>query len=233
MLDIPSGNITALGLSEREHFVSIGNFRHEPNWDAVLILKQHIWPLIRKELPKAQLHIYGAYPPKKATQLHNEKQGFLVKGWCENAFEVLRQGRVLLAPLRFGAGLKGKMLDAAQCGLPAVTTSIGAEGLYADKKNLGTLETCLAIDDLTKFAQHAINLYENEELWHRLQANGPAWLRQRFSKKNHEAEFLVTLNNVINKLDDHRLNNFTGSMLLHHSMKSTQYMAQWIEAKNN
>ncbi|MDX1352536.1 MAG: glycosyltransferase, partial [Thiomicrorhabdus sp.] len=64
---------------ERSHFVTIGNFRHEPNWDAVLWLKESIWPKIRQTLPQAELHIYGAYPPPKATALHNAKQVFLVK----------------------------------------------------------------------------------------------------------------------------------------------------------
>ena len=57
--------------SERKHFLSIGNFLHEPNWDAVLFLKQFIWPLIRKQLPKAEIHIYGAYPSKKVFDLNN------------------------------------------------------------------------------------------------------------------------------------------------------------------
>ncbi len=69
---------------ERKHFMTIGNFRHAPNWDVVLYLQQ-IWPLIRKQLPDAQLHIYGSYPPPKATALHNPKTGFHVKGWAENA----------------------------------------------------------------------------------------------------------------------------------------------------
>lgn len=233
MLDLPLVTAKTPTMPERQHFVSIGNFRHEPNWDAVLTLKQHVWPVIRKALPKAQLHIYGAYPPKKATQLHNEKQGFLVKGWCEDAFEVLQRSLILLAPLRFGAGLKGKLLDAAQCGLPAVTTSIGAEGLYANKNTQGILDTCIATDDLTEFAEQAIGLYNNAELWNKLQINGPDWLEQRFSKQRFQAAFLIRLNDVIDRLDEHRLNNFTGSMLRHHSMKSTQYMGQWIEAKNS
>jgi len=97
---------------QRQHFVSIGNFRHEPNWDAVRYLKESIWPLIRAQLPQAELHVYGAYPPKKATQLHNEKQGFLVKGWADDALAVVADARVMLAPIRFGAGLKGKLIDA-------------------------------------------------------------------------------------------------------------------------
>src|SRR5690606_3748129 len=61
---------------ERQHFISIGNFRHVPNWDAVLCLKHSIWPLIRAQLPRAELHIYGAYMPPEASALHNPAQGF-------------------------------------------------------------------------------------------------------------------------------------------------------------
>ena len=219
---------TDLAFSERQHFVSIGNFRHEPNWDAVLQLKQHIWPLIRKQLPHAQLHVFGAYPPKKATQLHNEKQGFLVKGWCENAFYELSQARVLLAPLRFGAGLKGKLLDAAQCGLPAVTTSIGAEGLFESDEQT----TALITDDFETFAQHAIDLYKNEKTWSDLQNNAHEFLEKGFAWPVFSTQLIQRISKITDNLETHRLHNFTGSMLRHHSMKSTQYMAQWIEAKN-
>lgn len=213
---------------ERQHFVSIGNFRHEPNWDAVLQLKHTIWPMMRKQLPKAQLHVYGAYPPKKATQLHNEKQGFFVKGWCEDAFDVLSSARVLLAPLRFGAGLKGKLLDAAQCGLPAVTTSIGAEGLFSAE----TQAIALVSDDFTEFANMACQLYENQPAWNEKQHACLDFLENGFAWNTYSKQLIQRLHEIHDNLDDHRLNNFTGSMLRHHSMKSTQYMAQWIEAKN-
>jgi len=78
-----------LPFKEREHFVSIGNFLHAPNWDATLELKTKIWPLIKKKLPEAQLHVYGAYPSEKVLQLHNKKEGFLVKGRALNAKEVI------------------------------------------------------------------------------------------------------------------------------------------------
>ena len=70
---------------ERRHFISIGNFLHEPNWDAVQYLKKDIWPLIRKQLPEAELHIYGAYPSQKLFELHNEKEGFIIKGRAQDA----------------------------------------------------------------------------------------------------------------------------------------------------
>ncbi|WP_299011793.1 glycosyltransferase family 4 protein [uncultured Shewanella sp.] len=237
---------------QRAHFVSIGNFRHEPNWDAVLCLKQYIWPLIRKKLPQAQLHIYGAYPPKKATQLHNEKQGFLVKGWVDDAKAMLSDAKVLLSPLRFGAGLKGKFIDAAECGLPSVTTSVGREGLFlndhlandtlvnnslvdhsvaneAVEENTATL---LSHDDFHHFAELAIELYRNKTLWLKLQQNGPNWLNQRFDEAKYQNRLIKRIDEINHTLATHRQNNFLGSMLLHHSMKSTQYMSQWIEAKN-
>jgi len=227
MLDNPSEKRLP-DFSQRQHFVSIGNFRHEPNWNAVLCLKQEIWPRIRKQLPKAQLHVYGAYPPKKATQLHNEKQGFHIKGWVENAQQMLENSKVLLAPLRFGAGLKGKFLDAAACKLPSVTTSIGREGLFNQQQH----ETLLCSDNLDEFAQLAVKLHEDENLWHSLHNNCHNFIRQRFNRQEHGALLVKQLEEIRSGLEEHRLANFNGAMLRHHSLKSTQYMAQWIEAKN-
>src|SRR5690606_37083023 len=150
--------------SQRQHFVAIGNFRHEPNWDAVRYLKEQLWPRIRQQLPQAELHIYGAYPPPKATQLHNVRDGFLVKGWAADALQVVQQARVMLAPLRFGAGLKGKLIDAAQVGTPAVTTGVGAEGMYRSGA-----EPALIADDTEALADAAVRLYTDEGLWHSLQ----------------------------------------------------------------
>ncbi|HUH33349.1 MAG TPA: glycosyltransferase, partial [Daejeonella sp.] len=97
-----------LSFTKRQNFVTIGNFLHEPNCDSVRFLKEDIWPVIRKALPEAELHIYGAYPVPKITQLHNPKEGFLIKGRANDVIAVMEAGRVCLAPLRFGAGLKGK-----------------------------------------------------------------------------------------------------------------------------
>ena len=117
---------------ERKDFIFIGNFLHEPNWNAVQYLKETIWPLIRKQLPEAILHIYGAYPSQKVLQLHKPAEGFIIEGRAADAQEVVRNARVVLAPLRFGAGIKGKLLEAMQCGTPSVTTSIGAESMHGD-----------------------------------------------------------------------------------------------------
>ncbi|NPA71703.1 MAG: glycosyltransferase family 4 protein [Gammaproteobacteria bacterium] len=214
----------------RQHFVVIGNFRHEPNWDAVLWLKQSIWPKIRAELPNAELHIYGAYPPKKATQLHNEKQGFKVLGWTEDAFEVLSQARVCLAPLRFGAGIKGKLAESMLCGTPSVTTSIGSESMLNSANDNWSGRVANTPED---FAAAAITLYQDKTLWQAAQKTGTALVKSRYLKPQpQQAHFITQYETLISTLTQHRQQNFMGAILNHHHHKSTQYMAQWIEAKN-
>ena len=212
--------------SGRKNFMTIGNFRHAPNWDVVLYL-QKIWPHIRKQLPKAELHIYGSYPPPKATALHNPKTGFFIKGWADDALEVMEASRVCLAPIRFGAGIKGKLLDAMIAQTPSVTTSLGAEGMHNDEPWPGAVK-----DDIDEFVEEAINLYTNEEAWSKAQQNATPLLHARYDGKILGPKFISKIHEVMQNLEQHRLNNFTGAMLKHHTMASTKYMSQWIEAKN-
>jgi glycosyltransferase involved in cell wall biosynthesis len=209
--------------------MTIGNFRHAPNWDAVLYL-QEIWPLIRKQLPDAELHIYGAYPPPKATALNNPKMGFLIKGWAENALTTMEQYRLCLAPLRFGAGIKGKLVDAMLSQTPSITTSVGSEGMRQ------TLQAepwpGVVADNATEFADAAVNLYNDEQEWLSAQKSGGSLLKSRYNDRTLGYQLINRITEIEENLDQHRLNNFTGGMLKHHTMKSTQYMSQWIAAKN-
>ncbi len=221
---------------EREHFITIGNFRHAPNWDVVLQLKQHIWPLIHKQLPKAQMHIYGAYPPPKATQLHNEKQGFYIKGWAEDAKAVIKNARLCLAPIRFGAGIKGKLSDAMECGTPSITTDIGIEGMLLDEGKIAWngeyIDSQEMINNPQSFANAAIKAYQDKQAFIRYQENGYARLAEQYNLADWQDQFIRRLQSELVAQELNRQNNFIGKMLRHHSMKSTQYMAQWIEAKN-
>lgn len=211
--------------SDRQHFVTIGNFRHAPNWDSVLYLQQ-IWPLIRKKLPAAELHIYGSYPPKKATALNNPESGFLVKGWAEDAFEVLAKARICLSPLRFGAGIKGKLIDAMQVGTPSITTDIGAEAMTGDLPWPGIIAS-----SAEEIATAAIALYQDESLWLDCQRHIPVILIERYDAGKLGDNLIGRIESVKADLEQHRLNNFVGGMLNHHLMKSTLYMSKWIEAK--
>jgi glycosyltransferase involved in cell wall biosynthesis len=225
--------------NERQHFISIGNFRHEPNWDAVLYLKHAIWPLIRAQLPQAELHIYGAYPPPKATQLHNPKQGFCVKGWADDAFSVMKNARVCLAPIRFGAGIKGKLMDAMRCGTPSITTDIGAESMCCAESRRGA-ESILGEsawggfieNSAQKIATAAVKLYSDEILWQKSRQQGTFILQTYFGAIDHSHALVERIGLLQTNLAAERQQNFIGAMLRHHSLKSTQYMSQWIEAKN-
>ncbi|GLH19536.1 glycosyltransferase [Pseudomonas fluorescens] len=225
MIDLP--DTAAPGFEERAHFLSIGNFRHAPNWDAVLWMKTTLWPLIRARLPRAQLHIYGAYTPPKATALHNPVQGFHIMDWAEDALEVMSAARVCLAPLRFGAGIKGKLVDAMLCGTPSVTTPIGAEAMHGDAPWPGAVAL-----DANTFAEQAVQLYEDPARWQQAQIQASALLQQRYQRSVHGPRLINRIADCRQHLAQLRNDNFTGAMLRHHTLKSTQYMAQWIEAKN-
>ncbi|MCQ8865952.1 glycosyltransferase [Vibrio splendidus] len=213
---------------ERKHFMTIGNFRHAPNWDAVIQL-QKIWPKIRKQLPDTELHIYGSYPPPKATALHNPKTGFHIKGWAKDAQEVMEQARVCVAPLRFGAGIKGKLLDAMKLQTPNVTSEIGSEGMLPQ----GELQWPGAVaDDIDEFVEAAVALYKDEEKWLKAQSQCHSILETHYEQNQLGDKLIERLTALESELESHRLDNFFGSMLKHHSMASTKYMSQWIAEKN-
>lgn len=212
---------------DRADFVSIGNFLHKPNWDAVLNLKQNIWPLIRKELPQVQLHIYGAYPGQKVQQLHKPDEGFLVHGRAASAQEVISKARILLAPLRYGAGLKGKFIDAMHSGTPFLTTSIGGEGMIS-----GAFRSQIIHDDPETFAREATKLYSDSQRWKEIQKEGFKTLEEKFSKKRYTNLLRKKLKALMNNLESHRQLNFIGSMLQHHQLASTRYLSKFIEMKN-
>jgi hypothetical protein len=212
----------------RQHFISIGNFLHEPNYNAVLYLKESIWPLIRKQLPKAELHIYGAYVSQKVNQLHNKKEGFLIKGFAEDVNEVMQKAKICLAPIRFGAGLKGKLVDAMQNGTPCITTAVGAEGMFGSFDVNGFVE-----DSPKEFTNKAVQLYQIENLWIEKQKNGFQIINQRFDKTEWQQKFTLIIDITAQRLNEKRLNNFTGQMLMHHTLQSTKFMSKWIEEKNS
>lgn len=212
---------------ERTDFIFIGNFYHEPNWDAVLYLKEIIFPLIRKELPNAILKIYGAYPSKKVLQLHNPKEGFFVLGRAENANEVVENAKVCLAPLRFGAGIKGKLAEAMLCGTPSVTTLIGAEGMVLNSKWNGFIA-----DNPKEFANLAVQLYQNKFIWENAQKNGIAIYNKRYSKNKFENIFVHRILELQKNFKNLRLNNFLGSILQFQNNLSSKYLSKWIAEKN-
>lgn len=209
--------------STRQHFITIGNFLHAPNVDAVVFLKREIWPKIRRQLPEAELHIYGAYAPNHILEIHNEKEGFLLKGWAPNVEEVMQKAKACLAPLRFGAGLKGKLLDAARCGTPSVSTSIGVEGMFT---------IALTEDEISSFVDASVALYTQEKDWLEQQQEAFQVLEKHFKKKLFSEDFTEKIKVLQQQLPHHRNTHFIGQILQHQSLQATKYMSKWIEEKN-
>ena len=212
--------------SERKNFISIGNFLHEPNWHTVLQLKK-LWKDIKKQLPEAEIHIYGAYASEKVFQLHNEKEGFIIKGRAENVESVFSQAKVLLAPIPFGAGIKGKLLESMQFGLPNVTSAVGAEAMQGNLDWNGFIT-----DNETEFVEKAVLLYQDENLWRKSQENGFNIIENRFKKELFEPHFIHKIQEISENLESHRNQNFLGQILQHHTLQSTKYLSKWIEEKN-
>ena len=212
--------------SKRKNFISIGNFLHEPNWQTVLQLKK-LWKNIKNQLQEAEIHIYGAYASEKVFQLHNEKEGFIIKGRAESVETVFNTAKVLLAPIPFGAGIKGKLLESMQFGLPNVTSAVGAEAMHGNLDWNGFIT-----DNETEFVEKAVQLYQDENLWQKFQENGFNIIENRFKKELFEPNFIHKIQEISENLESHRNQNFLGQILQHHTLQSTKYLSKWIEEKN-
>lgn len=211
---------------ERKDFVFIGNFLHEPNWQTVLHLKKNIWPKIKSQLPQTNLHIYGAYPSQKVWDLHNLKEGFLVHGKADDAKKVIEMTRILLAPIPFGAGQKGKFIDAIQMGTPIATNYIGAESMFDE------LVPGILADDENEFVQKSIELYKDKNLWTKAQENGIKILNDKFNKDDFEEKFHEKILSLKADLKTIRNKNFIGQILKSNASNTLKYMSLWIEEKN-
>jgi len=212
---------------ERRDFIFIGNFLHEPNWHTVQILRKEVWPRLRKHIPNASLHIYGAYASEKVFQLHQPSERFFIKDRANDARETMQQYRVLLAPIRFGAGAKGKFIDAMQAGTPSVTTSIGAESMSENG-----LWNGFVTDALDDFATKAQMLYEDKALWAMSQQSGIQINNEQYNKRLFIDGFLESIQYMKDELQTHRKENFIGEILKTQQHNSLKYMSLWIEEKN-
>src|SRR5262249_26897265 len=113
----------------RQDVVFIGGFRHQPNIDAVQFLVTEIWPRVRGALPSVRLIVIGGDAPESTRRLDDPANGVIIRGWVKDLTETLRTCRLTVAPLRFGAGVKGKIVTSLAHGVPCVATPVAAEGM--------------------------------------------------------------------------------------------------------
>ncbi|MGB5264245.1 MAG: glycosyltransferase, partial [Lutimonas sp.] len=138
-----------------------------------------------------------------------------------------KEARVCLAPLRFGAGQKGKLIESMRFGTPNITTKIGAESMSEDH-----LWNGFVTDDWDEFVKLSVDLYTDQSTWEIAQKNGFSILERFFNKNDHTQALMEKIKVVQQDLEKRRTNNFFGAMLKLHNAKSTKYLSKWIEEKN-
>ena len=153
------------GFKERSGIVFVGGYQHTPNVDAAKYFAREIFPLLRKKIPGIRFFVVGSNPPPEVMALADDD--VVVLGFVENLEPLLDKMRVAVAPLRYGAGIKGKIISAMGLGLPGVATSIAVEGM-----GIRSGEEILVADTATAMADEIERLYKDEELWVRLSSAG-------------------------------------------------------------
>jgi GT2 family glycosyltransferase len=156
---------TSKTFSERRDIVFVGGYQHAPNVDAVQYFVAKIMPLLRQQLPSVRFYAVGSKPPAEIKALASDD--VIIAGFIEDLAPLLDKMRVSVAPLRYGAGIKGKIGSAMAAGLPVVATTLAAEGM-----SLTDGENILVADGAEQFAEAIVRLYQNELLWKEISKNG-------------------------------------------------------------
>jgi O-antigen biosynthesis protein len=158
----------------RSGILFVGGFEHLPNVDAAVRLVKEVMPAVWRELGDVQVTIVGPNPPPEVAALASPQVD--VTGWIEDLQPLFEQARLMVAPLRYGAGLKGKITQCLAVGLPVVTTPIGAEGLVG-----GEDDFVLIADDAQGLADHVIHVYRDDDLWRALSRAGQTLIEEQCS----------------------------------------------------
>lgn len=169
---------------DRKDIMFIGSFLHPPNIDAVNWFVNEIFPVILEKIPEVKFYIIGSEPTNEVKQLASDN--VIVTGFVEDVSPYFEQSKVFVSPLRYGAGLKGKIGQSMSFGLPIVTTTIGAEGFIVE-------ETPFIIsDEPEEFAKNVVKLYNNKSVWEKLSNAGINTIKKHYSPES----VAVTLNNI-------------------------------------
>jgi len=159
---------------ERKDLFFVGGYQHPPNIDAARWFVGSIWPLIHQELPEVRFHLVGSKAPEEVRALHGD--GVVFHGYVKDIEPFLDGCRIAVAPLRYGAGVKGKVNMSMSRGQPVVATPMAVEGMFAKAGH-----DVLVAETTTDFAAAVLRLYRDEALWNRISAGGLENVQNYFS----------------------------------------------------
>jgi GT2 family glycosyltransferase/glycosyltransferase involved in cell wall biosynthesis len=184
IVDVPGSRTP---FSRRRDFLFIGSFQHRPNIDAVLFFTKEIYPAVKRHLPNAKFYVIGDKAPPEVVALASES--IVVTGRQPDVQPYFDNVKLSVAPLRWGAGVKGKINQSMSFGVPVVGTSIAVEGM-----TLNDREDVMVADEPDHFAKALIELYESEELWKRLSQNAIAKTQNLYSVSAAERQLRKLFN---------------------------------------
>lgn len=166
---------------KRNDIMFIGGFLHDPNIDAIRYFIKEIWPTIKEKIPDVKLFIIGSNPTEEVKKLSTKD--VIVTGFVKDLQPYYDKCKIMIAPLRYGAGIKGKITQSLTKGLPLITTPIGAEGM-----DLEDGKHCMISENSKGFAEKAIQVYNDDKLWSKLSENGMQ-IAQDYSAEKAKACF--------------------------------------------
>ncbi len=215
--------------SGRRGVCFLGNFRHLPNLDAAQVLLK-LWPAIRQNVPNdAGLHMGGVFMPAVLSQAHLPEAKIFMEGMVADAKQFLAKHRVLCAPLRFGAGQKGKILEAWEAGLPVVTTPIGLEGMVETRGS----ELPDVAHSWEEFIAQTVALLNCEQTWKASQDRGFRALKQ-FQSEAFETPFFQALEGFLDQRQSVFFKqNLVQKILWQNHCLTHKYMSRWIALKSD
>ena len=160
--------------ADRKDIYFVGGYQHPPNIDAACWFVNEVWPLIHEKLPEMRFHLIGSNAPERVLSLSGD--GVLFHGFVPSLQPFLSGCRLAVAPLRYGAGVKGKVNMSMAHGQPVVATPAAAEGMFAEHER-----ELLVAEDAAAFAREVVRLYQDEELWNRLSDASVSNVEEHFS----------------------------------------------------
>ena len=213
---------TRASFADRDGLLFIGGFRHPPNEDAVLYFAREVFPLVRARLPHAKFRIVGSNPTPEVLALASE--GIEVIGFMQDLGPLLDRCRLSVVPLRFGAGIKGKIGTSLSHGLPCVSTAVGTEGM-----NVSDGDGVLVADEASAFADAVVRLHEDAALWTAASRGGLAFVQRNFSM----AAGVETLTSILTGIGiartSFRADALYASMLAMEDGREMPFAMDWID----
>jgi O-antigen biosynthesis protein len=184
-------NVDIIGNApDKNSLIFVGGFAHDPNIDAVLYFCNQVLPLLRETIPDIKFTIVGSNPPDQIKQFNSPH--IEVTGHVPSTIPYLHHNYISVAPLRYGAGMKGKIGEAMALGRPVVTTSIGAQGMgLTDRENI------MISNSSEEFANSIVELIRNEDLYKTIQLNAANYIKSRYSPARVGADIQTIMSELM------------------------------------